>query len=41
MLSSGEALAELTIKTTTRMAETLPAETCRIFKIVPALAVNG
>jgi hypothetical protein len=36
MPRSGAALAELTIKTTRRRAETLPAETCRIFKIVAA-----
>jgi hypothetical protein len=41
MLRSGTALAELTINTTRRRAKTLPAETCRIFKIVVALGVNG
>jgi hypothetical protein len=36
MLRGGAALAELTIKTTRKRAEMLPAETCRIFKIVAA-----
>jgi hypothetical protein len=39
-LRSGAALADPTIKTTRRRADTLPEETCRIFKLVAALGVN-
>jgi hypothetical protein len=35
-LRRGAALAEPTMKTTRKRAETLPAEICRIFKIVIA-----